>query len=198
MAKLDYYECLGISQEATHAEVKRAYRRMVKANHPDSNPDDPEAAERLKEIVAAYELLGDARRRARYDRINSLFGPRIRTREEVIEEKSFEWTHRPYSGRVRLNSVLLRRDQARKAVIASLLLLFMTCALILFALASDGFTRNPFRYIPRWRVNSLPLRRMGLEIVSVVRVREEIEQQGAWQRYEPETLTSTRFSSCDP
>ena len=161
MAKLDYYECLVISRDATQAEVKRAYRRMVRINHPDSNPNDPEAVERLKEIVAAYEILGDVRRRARYDRINSLFGPRIRSREEVIEEKSFEWTHRPYSGRVRLSSIVRRRDQARKAVIACLLLLFATCTLIILGLASDGFTRNPFRYTPRWRANSVPVRKTG-------------------------------------
>ena len=188
MAKLDYYACLEISENATQAEVKRAYRRLVRNTHPDLNPEDPEATERLKEIVAAYEVLGDARRRARYDRINNLFGPRLRSREEVMEEKAFEWNHRPYGGHVRLNSIIHRRAQARKAVVGSFLLLIITCMLIALAVITDGFTHNPFRFTPVWRVNRYPLRYTGSEIadateaadrsMQIVRI-EEVSRTGA-------------------
>jgi molecular chaperone DnaJ len=64
----DPYETLGVSREATDEEIKRAYRKLARNHHPDANPDDPEAEARFKELAAAYQVLGDHERRARYDR----------------------------------------------------------------------------------------------------------------------------------
>ena len=64
----DHYEMLDVSPDATDEEIKRAYRRLARTHHPDANPDDPDAETRFKEIAAAYEVLGDHERRARYDR----------------------------------------------------------------------------------------------------------------------------------
>ena len=64
----DYYETLGVPRDATDEEIKRAYRKLARTHHPDANPDDPEAEARFKQIAAAYEVLGDHERRARYDR----------------------------------------------------------------------------------------------------------------------------------
>ena len=130
---------------------------MVRVSHPDLNPGDPDAAERLKDIIAAYETLGDVVRRARYDRINSLFGPRKRSRTEVVEEKSFLAAHQPYGGRVYVSSVARRQAQARTAVLFSVFLLLVTCALIILGLMSDGFTRNPLHRTLRWTVIGKPL-----------------------------------------
>lgn len=67
MAKRDYYEVLGVSKEATKDEIKKAYRRLAIANHPDKNPGDKAAEERFKEATEAYEVLGDEQKRSAYD-----------------------------------------------------------------------------------------------------------------------------------
>jgi len=63
----DYYELLGITRDATEDDVKRAYRAMARKFHPDSNPDDPEAENKFKEVGLAYETLRDPEKRRRYD-----------------------------------------------------------------------------------------------------------------------------------
>ena len=65
--KRDYYEVLGLSKSASDDEIKKAYRKMAKQYHPDLHPDDPEAAEKFKEVNEAYEVLSDKEKRARYD-----------------------------------------------------------------------------------------------------------------------------------
>lgn len=65
---LDPYAALGVSKTATDEEIRKAYRRIVKTSHPDLNPDDPAAAERFKAASAAYDLLKDPEKRARFDR----------------------------------------------------------------------------------------------------------------------------------
>jgi molecular chaperone DnaJ len=68
MAKKDYYEVLGVSREATDADIKKAYRSLARKYHPDMNPDHKkEAEEKFKEGHEAYEVLSDPDNRARYD-----------------------------------------------------------------------------------------------------------------------------------
>lgn len=67
MAKRDYYETLGVSRNATEAEIKKAYRRMAMKYHPDRNPDDADAEEHFKEAKEAYEVLSNSQKRAAYD-----------------------------------------------------------------------------------------------------------------------------------
>jgi len=66
-AKRDYYEVLGLSREASEAEIKKSYRRLARTHHPDANPDDPNAEERFKELTEAYEVLSNADSRRAYD-----------------------------------------------------------------------------------------------------------------------------------
>ncbi len=65
--KRDYYEVLGVSKNATDAELKKAYRRLAKQYHPDMNPGDENAAEKFKEASEAYSVLSDAEKRKQYD-----------------------------------------------------------------------------------------------------------------------------------
>ena len=63
--KRDYYEVLGVSKTATDAEIKKAYRKLAKENHPDLHPGDKEAEARFKEANDAYEILSDSDKRSR-------------------------------------------------------------------------------------------------------------------------------------
>jgi molecular chaperone DnaJ len=66
MAPADHYATLGVHRQATADEIKKAFRRLARELHPDTNPD-PAAAERFKEVARAYEVLSDPERRRRYD-----------------------------------------------------------------------------------------------------------------------------------
>ena len=63
MAKRDYYEVLGVTREASQAEIKKAFRALAMKLHPDKNPGDKEAESRFKEVAAGYDILGDAHKR---------------------------------------------------------------------------------------------------------------------------------------
>ena len=64
----DPYDILGVSRSAPEAEIKKAYRKLAKAHHPDRNKNDPKAKDKFAEVNAAYEILGDAAKRAQFDR----------------------------------------------------------------------------------------------------------------------------------
>jgi curved DNA-binding protein CbpA len=62
------YQVLGVKPDASAEEIRKAYRQLAKQFHPDLNPGKPEAEARFKSISAAYDLLSDPEKRARYDR----------------------------------------------------------------------------------------------------------------------------------
>src|SRR5680860_675880 len=75
----DYYAVLGVERNASLDEIKRAFRTRARQPHPDSNPGDPQAEHRFRQLAEAYEVLSHPEKRARYDRgdtvdLGDLFG----------------------------------------------------------------------------------------------------------------------------
>ena len=71
--KRDYYEVLGVSKTADAAAIKKAYRKLAKKYHPDTNAGDPVAEEKLKEVNEAYDVLGDEKKKKLYLIADSVF-----------------------------------------------------------------------------------------------------------------------------
>ncbi len=67
----DYYKILGVDKNADEKEIKKAYRKLARQYHPDVNPDNKDAEARFKEANEAYEVLGDADKRQKYDRLGA-------------------------------------------------------------------------------------------------------------------------------
>jgi len=67
----DYYKILGVDKKASQAEIKKRFRKLAIQYHPDKNPDDAKAENRFKEVNEAYEVLGDAEKRKKYDELGS-------------------------------------------------------------------------------------------------------------------------------
>lgn len=63
----DLYEVLGVDEDASKEEIKKAYRKLARKHHPDRNPDDPGAEEKFKELQQAYSILSDEEKRKQYD-----------------------------------------------------------------------------------------------------------------------------------
>ncbi|NHC25384.1 molecular chaperone DnaJ [Nocardioides sp. IC4_145] len=73
-AQKDFYAELGLKKDATAEEIKKAYRRLARANHPDSNPGDTAKHEKFKAVAEAYDVVGDPEKRTKYDEMRSLYG----------------------------------------------------------------------------------------------------------------------------
>jgi curved DNA-binding protein len=80
----DYYETLGVSRDASQEDIRAAYRRLARQNHPDVNKS-PDAEDRFKEVSEAYEVLRDPEKRAQYDR----FGQNWRAGQDVSGASGF-------------------------------------------------------------------------------------------------------------
>ena len=68
----DYYGDLGVSSTASAADIKKAYRKLARENHPDSNPGNKSAEEKFKRVAEAYDVIGDEAKRKEYDELKSM------------------------------------------------------------------------------------------------------------------------------
>ena len=73
-ATKDYYAELGVDKKATQTDIKKAYRKLARANHPDSNPGDTAKHEKFKAVAEAYDVVGDEEKRKKYDEVRRLYG----------------------------------------------------------------------------------------------------------------------------
>ncbi len=99
MAKLDYYEVLGVTRSMSDEDIKKAYRKLVLDHHPDRNPESAGAEAKIRELNAAYEILGDPEKRGTYDRLRWGYEPRDAPPDpavilEAMETKLFEEGHK--------------------------------------------------------------------------------------------------------
>ncbi len=91
----DYYQILGVPEQATIEQIKKTYRQLALEHHPDRNPNDPDSEERFKEITEAYGVLMDPLKRREYDRFRaspftgSQGGPEFRYSQQEIFENMF-------------------------------------------------------------------------------------------------------------
>ena len=117
MARGDYYEILGVLRDVSDEDLKKAYRKLVLQYHPDRNPGDKTAEEKIREINAAYEVVGDPEKRRAYDRLR--FGDEIRDETpdpgvilEQMEQKLFD------EGRKELFALFIKDTKRIKAELA--------------------------------------------------------------------------------
>jgi molecular chaperone DnaJ len=72
-ANKDFYQVLGVAKDADQAALKKAYRKLARANHPDSKPGDKAAEERFKQVAEAYDVVGEPAKRKEYDQMRAAF-----------------------------------------------------------------------------------------------------------------------------
>lgn len=72
---IDYYATLGVKKNASADEIRKAYKKLSRENHPDRKPGDPVASEKFKQVQEAWDILGDVQKRQQYDQFGAAFGP---------------------------------------------------------------------------------------------------------------------------
>ena len=118
MARIDFYRALGVSRDASDEAIKKAYRKLVFQHHPDRNPDSTQAEAKIRDLNAAYEVIGEPEKRRTYDRLN--WGEEAARDEaadpavilDEMEEKLFD------EGRKEVFAILMKDVKRIKAELA--------------------------------------------------------------------------------
>ncbi len=117
MTRKDFYDILGVPRDVSDEDLKKAYRKLALKYHPDRNPGNKAAEERIREINAAYEVVGDPEQRRTYDRLR--FGDEVREEApdpsvilEQMEQKLFD------EGRKEIFARLIKDTKRVKAELA--------------------------------------------------------------------------------
>ncbi|GAB6142962.1 DnaJ domain-containing protein [Desulfocicer niacini] len=97
MTTIDYYNILGVSRQADTAQIKQAYKKLAIKVHPDRNPDDAQAAEKMAQLNEAYAVLSNPEKRQNYDQLRERFGDdaagrfrQTHTYEDILRESDIE------------------------------------------------------------------------------------------------------------
>lgn len=114
MLRMDYYRVLGVPREASDDDIRKAYRRLVFQHHPDRNPTNKDAEAKIREINAAYEIVGDPEKRRSYDRLQWGDEPREEAADpsvilDEMEKKLFD------EGRKEIFAILMKDVKRVKA-----------------------------------------------------------------------------------
>jgi molecular chaperone DnaJ len=114
---MDYYGVLGVSREASDDDIKKAYRKLVFQHHPDRNPNNKDAEAKIRELNAAYEVLGDFEQRRTYDRLQWGDEPREvgASPTEILEEMESRLFD---EGRKELFALVIKQVQRIKTELA--------------------------------------------------------------------------------
>ena len=115
----DYYKALGVEKDATPAEIKAAFRKIAKDNHPDHHPGNKAAETRFKEASEAYGVVGDTASKEEYDRLRFASHPTYGVKEKPINpeiyvseylEKLYEAGHQDIQGHLLRNVPKIREQ----------------------------------------------------------------------------------------
>ena len=115
----DYYKVLGVEKDASAADIKAAFRKLAKENHPDHHPGDKAAEARFKEASEAYGVVGDAAAKEDYDRIRFASHPLYGIKEKPVNpeiyvseylEKLYEGGHQDIQGFLLKNIPKIREE----------------------------------------------------------------------------------------
>jgi curved DNA-binding protein len=101
----DYYQTLGVNEDASQDEIKKAYRKLARKHHPDVNPGDKAAEERFKGINEAYEVLSDADKRQKYDQFGAQWQQYERTGGRPEDFDWAQWRAQPGGARTSTRTV---------------------------------------------------------------------------------------------
>jgi len=95
----NYYKILGVPEDASEEQIKKAFRKGARKYHPDVNPDNPEAEENFKKLNEAYQVLSDSEKRQKYDQFGSQWKQYQQTGGKPEDFNWSQWTSRPTSDR---------------------------------------------------------------------------------------------------
>ena len=146
----DYYEILGVSKDATPDEIKKAYRKLVKQYHPDSNGNSYNTDFFFRKIQEAYEVLSDPRKRAEYDQMNSKENQQKRQKEfeDVFEETVQQAYNKGRQDQAESDFykpqkvVFVKDDKPGCATGCAFFLLFLTFILIIAVIGASRFVKS--------------------------------------------------------
>jgi curved DNA-binding protein CbpA len=146
---MTHYEVLGVAENATSTQIRDAYRKLVKQYHPDKNPL-PEAAEFIKQINEAYDVLSDAKRRATYDgRYQVYFEPIIEETPEQIYRREY-LRQRHERERIEREGIRARKAARDQKIYLAMRMLAIPVSLFALILLIDSFLPGKVHHEIGW------------------------------------------------